>query len=558
VLAVIVGAGAAVRFATLGHQSFDSGETVTAARILHPTYAATFAAYSTIERSGPLYYTLAWVWMHLFGTGEVALRSLSAIFGTATIPIVYLLGRELFSRRAALIAALLAAASPDLLWYSQEARSYPLFIFFGAATLYFFVRASKRPTRAALAGWAACGSLSLCTHYFTAFAVGPEALWLLWRWRREPRGPLIATGAIGAVGFALLPLAIHQEGTGRANSFTSIPVLERAASSLVKFMTGEGPATSGVWSTLPLAFRVAGILALAIAATAILILVRRGTPAERRGAALVGGVGTLAFCLPLALALGGVDYIEPRNLLGSLVPVLVVTAGGIDVAIRQLAAHRGTVGFAALPIAAPACVFCALIVATFLTPAFQRYDWRRIGQLVATTPNAGVVFAEPGSAVKPLHYFLGHPLAPLKAGHYPCGVRTRTIVTITHHHAPRTAMDPPFRLVSLRRAPQGWIVGTFRSRAPQPLDAKALHRLRLIGPNAGAGVDDAAPVTPTWGAKAAMLAAVDRGWFSTGRAATTAGRGWPPPHCSLAAPAQRRMLPPLRAMRDTLADRRAA
>jgi mannosyltransferase len=122
-LAAIVAVAVAARFSTLGLQSFDSGETITAARILHSSYGATFDAYSTIERSGPLYYTLAWGWAHLFGTGEVALRSLSAVFGTATVVLVHAAARQLFSRRAALIAASLVAVGPDLVWYSQEARS---------------------------------------------------------------------------------------------------------------------------------------------------------------------------------------------------------------------------------------------------------------------------------------------------------------------------------------------------------------------------------------------------------------------------------------------------
>jgi len=96
--AIVTLAGVAY-FATLGLQSFDSGETITATRIIHPSYADTFTAFSTIERSGPLYYTLAWGWSHLFGLGEVALRSLSAIFGLATIVVAFLIGRELFRRR---------------------------------------------------------------------------------------------------------------------------------------------------------------------------------------------------------------------------------------------------------------------------------------------------------------------------------------------------------------------------------------------------------------------------------------------------------------------------
>src|SRR5438876_11897372 len=90
VLAAIVAAGAAPRFLTLGMQSFDSGETVPAARILHPSYGQTLASVAATERSGPLYYSLAWAWSLVFGTGEVGLRSLSALLGSATIVVAYL------------------------------------------------------------------------------------------------------------------------------------------------------------------------------------------------------------------------------------------------------------------------------------------------------------------------------------------------------------------------------------------------------------------------------------------------------------------------------------
>jgi len=539
-LALIVAAGAAVRFAGLGHQSFDSGETVTAARIIHPSYAATFHAYATIERSGPLYYTLAWGWAHLFGTSEVGLRSLSAIFGTATIVIVFALARELFSRRAALIAATLVAVSPDLVWYSQEARSYALFIMLGAASLYFFVRAVKRPAGRALAGWAVCSALALSTHYFSAFAIAPEACWLLWAGRRRPRGPLVAIGAVGAVGLALLPLAIHQEGSGRTNSFTSIPVLERAASSLVKFMTGEGSATAGVWSILPEIFRVVGVIALGVVAAATLALVLRGTAAERRGAALVGGVGALAFCVPVGLALAGLDYVEPRNLLGSLVPLLVVAAGGLDVALRAVPARRPTAALRLAPVLAPVCLFAALLAATWLNPAFQRYDWRRLGHLVAGSPTPGVILADPASGAKPLHYFLGRPLAPLDAARYPCGVRSRTLVTVSRRR-PRPDPASGFRLASSRTS-QGWFVDRFRAPTAVPLDGVDLRR--FLGPHAAPRVDAAEPVTPAWDERRALEASFGGpsrrahlgGWGGAResvRLSADAPTGWPPRRCSL-------------------------
>jgi hypothetical protein len=51
------------------------------------------------ELNPPLYYMLAWAWTRPFGIGEVGLRSLSALFAAAAIPLVYLTGRRLCSHR---------------------------------------------------------------------------------------------------------------------------------------------------------------------------------------------------------------------------------------------------------------------------------------------------------------------------------------------------------------------------------------------------------------------------------------------------------------------------
>lgn len=74
---------------------------------------------------GPLPALLLRLSAGLFGTSDWALRLPSALAGTATVPLVYLLGRRL-DRGAALPAGLLAALSPFLVWYSQEVRHYAL------------------------------------------------------------------------------------------------------------------------------------------------------------------------------------------------------------------------------------------------------------------------------------------------------------------------------------------------------------------------------------------------------------------------------------------------
>jgi uncharacterized membrane protein len=72
-----------------------------------------------------------------------------------------------------------------LIWYSQEARAYALFVLLTALSLLYFVRALDRGTRRDFVLWGAFSALALATHYFAAFLIAAEALWLLHRRRRE-------------------------------------------------------------------------------------------------------------------------------------------------------------------------------------------------------------------------------------------------------------------------------------------------------------------------------------------------------------------------------------
>lgn len=74
----------------------------------------------------PVYYLFLKIWLELFGTSEVAARSLSVFFGTSTIYLVYSLTNKLFNTKTALVAALLLATAPLHIYYSQEARMYVL------------------------------------------------------------------------------------------------------------------------------------------------------------------------------------------------------------------------------------------------------------------------------------------------------------------------------------------------------------------------------------------------------------------------------------------------
>jgi mannosyltransferase len=87
----------------------------------------------------PLYYYLLHFWVLLWGNGEIALRSLSALSGTMLVLVTYGLGRGLFNRRVGLIAAFLASISPFQIYYSQETRMYVLAALWAALSVLFFV-----------------------------------------------------------------------------------------------------------------------------------------------------------------------------------------------------------------------------------------------------------------------------------------------------------------------------------------------------------------------------------------------------------------------------------
>jgi Predicted membrane protein len=180
-LAGLTAAGVAVRFSTLGLQSYHHDEVITAMRVIPGSFDHMLREVKRSESNPPLYYVLAWGWAKVFGTGEVGLRSLSALFGAATVPVGYLIGRQLATRRVGLILAALLAFNPMLIWYSQEARSYALLVFFAALSLYFFVKVLDTRRGRDLAFWAVASALALCSHYFAFFAVGIEAAWLLVR-----------------------------------------------------------------------------------------------------------------------------------------------------------------------------------------------------------------------------------------------------------------------------------------------------------------------------------------------------------------------------------------
>ena len=125
----------------------------------------------------PLFYLLSGYLIKL-GESEFKLRLLSAIFGAASVLLIYQLGIDIGGKKVALSATWLSCLSPLLIWYSQEARSYSFLIFMGLVGTVALVKLFLRPNLGWWLLFVVAMSAALYTHY-GAFLLIPVQLVLL-------------------------------------------------------------------------------------------------------------------------------------------------------------------------------------------------------------------------------------------------------------------------------------------------------------------------------------------------------------------------------------------
>jgi hypothetical protein len=374
--------GGAIRFATLGQQSFWLDEAVTG-RLMRLGFASMLRAIPHSESTPPLYYILAWLWTRAFGVSEVGLRSLSAVLGTVTIPLLYATAARIFDRRAGLVAAALGSFAPLLIWYSQEARSYALLVALCVVGLWAFAVALEADAGSrGLWVWAVAAGLALLTHYFAVFLVGPELCWLVWR-RRAQAGP--AAAVVVVIGLALVPLARHQQSNGGAGFIARTPLATRLAQAVKQLAFGyDAPADA-----------VLVVLGCLLGLGAAWLAWRRMAGSPRFVAAGVGGLGIASIALPVVLAVAGEDYVITRNLLVAWVPA------GLAVAAVLAAGRR-----AGIVILVGLCaVGLGVTLGVDVNVRYQRDDWRGVAQAVPARTTS-VLVVTPSSGRLALEYYL--------------------------------------------------------------------------------------------------------------------------------------------------------
>ncbi len=145
----------------------------------------------------PGYYVLLHQWLKTFGSSVESGRAFSGFFGTLCIPAIWLLARAAGQSPAvSLLAAILVAVSPPLIYLSREVRVYTLFtlmITLAAASAEAIVHDRSRTPLGKAALWIAftiCGASFSYLHYYSFLILAVFGLYLFVRLLPRGIGPI--------------------------------------------------------------------------------------------------------------------------------------------------------------------------------------------------------------------------------------------------------------------------------------------------------------------------------------------------------------------------------
>ncbi|HEX5579198.1 MAG TPA: glycosyltransferase family 39 protein, partial [Candidatus Limnocylindria bacterium] len=319
-LAII--ASAAVSLHALGAKSIHGDEAVSIETVLLPLRRFAEVVISDEPFNG-LYYLLLRGWTGVWGVGEAALRSMSAILVAAAIPPLYLVGHWLDGRRGGLIVAGLAVSNAFVIHYSQDGRAYGLAYFLVAASCALVIRAVQRPSGWAWTAYAAVAILAAFAHFFAVFVLAAQLGWALLALGAR-RIPWPAVGAI-LVALAPLAVAIAQGPERRWIADAQVPAPELVLT------------VAGAWVEPTLSVPLAVLMGagLVLAAIAVWSVARAGVPlAAKPELMLVAGL-----VVPLAGSLA-ISIVKPivvsRYLIVVEPPMLLLLAVGLARARPQV------------------------------------------------------------------------------------------------------------------------------------------------------------------------------------------------------------------------------
>jgi uncharacterized membrane protein len=374
--------GTVLRFLTIGAKSYWLDEVM----MLRAAGGGLDTLFTQIGNGRPpVFTTMAYFWMQIFGSSETATRSLSAIFASLSLILIYLVGKELLGHRAGLIAVFIMAISEFQIDQAQNFRYYDVFVFFTLLSYLAFWRALHTGKWGYWALYILSTISTFYSHTHGVFIIAAQGLFfVLFSLRYRPAW-LAWLGSQVLIFVGILPgllLAFSGASSGTSNVFQWIrlPQLYTPLITLVKFVLPGRHAPALLTIGVALVFGLLGLL-LYIRHTGLheWAATARELPAswqevgsQKQAWVLLGCWLVIPLVLPLALSyVFGPMYLD-RYVIGAS-PALYLLIGLVIASLHRL-----------VPIAVPLGMLTILVtpglVEYYTTPTNEQ--WREASSYI--------------------------------------------------------------------------------------------------------------------------------------------------------------------------------
>lgn len=331
----------------------------------------------------PLYYLLVKLWLPFAGHSEWLIRLPGVIFGVAQVYALYLLVKLVTNnRQTSLIAALLLAINPLHIYYSQELRMYSMAVLFTILSWYFLL--NKKPIFYFLST-----ILGLYTFYGLFFVLLSQWVYVLIK-KENIKSFLVVNLNLGIAFLPWVPTLLQQLSGGGyltqvlPNWSTLSGVFSLKALALIptKFIMGR-------ISVSPTNFYmiISGLL-IAYSGLLILIGIKKDTL-------------HLSLWLIIPIIVSAIISIN-TPILGywRLLTILPAFIALLAIGINHL---PNWATYSNLAVLVSISIMANIIF--WITPSFQREDWRGLSNKILSDKNSQIIINFP-SKFAPMHYYM--------------------------------------------------------------------------------------------------------------------------------------------------------
>ena len=332
--------------------------------------ATAFARSQSFHGQSPLYYSIVWLFVQLFGESEIVLRLPSLLFSAAAGILMYKAGSLLMDIRCGVLSAALFWLSMGGLRLMAEARPYALAIFFTALVFHGFFSATRTGKWKGRALFVLGGAGLVAAHYVLAvILLGVGASYLVFEGLRRN-------------------YSIRKFGV---DVLLQVVLSAPAASQLIALWRRKSDISwiDGVDLESAMADLRPELVLLVAAAAAAWTLSR-----EKLKSPLVGLCAICAVTPPLVLTLlaqAGTNLVTSRYIFGVLVPLCLLTA----YCVLQAPLKLGVFGWLGWGFYSLTWLGSSYSQAGSLS-GLGRFDWRtavaRMADEVNSTPRAPVLY----------------------------------------------------------------------------------------------------------------------------------------------------------------------